>query len=69
MQTSTTAANIIDRTDYKLDITLTEFRQNEFVLSIRRWIPELKWSEQTFFLTPEELGRIQDQLNNVTRQG
>ena len=63
----TPGANITDRADYKLDIALQEFRQNEYLLTIKRWIPETKWTEQKFFLTPEELVRLQDQLDGARK--
>jgi len=61
----TPGANITDRPDYKLDVQLKEFRQNEYLLTIKRWIPEHKWTEQRFFLTPEELVRLQEELDNA----
>jgi hypothetical protein len=54
---------IVNRSDYKLDFTLTEFRQNQYLLAINKFIPETGWCEQKFFLTPEELARIQDVIN------
>jgi hypothetical protein len=59
----TPGPNIVDRPDYKLNVQLTEFRQNEFLLSINKFIPETGWCEQKFFLTPEELVRIQDAIS------
>ncbi len=55
--------NIIDRTDYKLNFGLTEFRPSEHVLTIDRFIPEYGWVSQQYFLNAEELNRIQQVLN------
>jgi hypothetical protein len=54
--------NITNRDDYKLDIRLKEFRQNEHLLTVRKFIPETNWTEQKFFLTQEELARLQDAI-------
>ncbi len=59
----TPSANVVNRQDYKLDIRLSEFRQNEYLLAINKFIPETGWCEQKFFLTPEELACIQDVIN------
>jgi hypothetical protein len=55
--------NIVNRTDYKLDFNLTEFRPSEFVLTIETFIPEHGWISKQFFLTPDELVRVQSALN------
>lgn len=55
--------NIVDREDYKLDFNLKEFRQNQYVLTIEKFIPEHGWVSQQFFLDPEELARIQSILD------
>ena len=55
--------NIVDREDYKLDFQVKEFRQNQYVLTIESFIPEHGWISKQFFLTPDELVRIQDALN------
>ena len=57
------AANIIDRADYKLDFNLKEFRQNQYVLTIEKFIPEHGWIAQQYFLSPEELVRVQSALD------
>ncbi len=59
----TPSANVVNRPDYKLDIRLSEFRQNEYLLAINKFIPETGWCEQKFFLTQEELACIQDVIN------
>jgi hypothetical protein len=58
--------NITNREDYKLDVKLKEFRQNQYVLTIERFLPEHGWSTEQYFIDPEELARIQDilSLNN-----
>ena len=55
--------NIVDREDYKLDFNLKEFRQNQYVLTIEKFIPEHGWIAQQYFLSPEELVRIQSVLD------
>lgn len=57
------AANVVDRADYKLNWNLTEFRANEYHLSIARYIPEHGWTNQSYFLTAEELNTIRTILN------
>lgn len=54
--------NITNRADYKLDIRLQEFRQDQYLLTIRKFIPETNWTEQKFFLTPEELTQLKDAI-------
>ena len=55
--------NIVNRTDYKLNFDLTEFRPSEHVLTIDRFIPEYGWVSQQYFLNAEELKSIQTVLN------
>jgi hypothetical protein len=57
--------NIVNRPDYKLDFNLTEFRQNQYVLTIDTFIPEHGWISKQFFLTPEELVRVQSALDGT----
>jgi hypothetical protein len=52
-------ANIIDRSDYKLKVTLNEFRPNEYHLEIAKFVPELEWKVESFFLTKDEFKRLQ----------
>ena len=61
----TPGANIINTVNYKLDMKVTEFRPAEFVLTIDKFIPEHGWISQQYFLTPEELERVQTALNGV----
>jgi len=56
-------ANIVNRADYKLDVQLTEFRPQEYLFSINRYMPETAWQRQQFFLTLDELNEIRKQLN------
>lgn len=58
---------IVNRDDYKLNFDLKEFRQNQYVLTIEKFIPEHGWQAQQFFITPEELARIQAAID-VTQQ-
>jgi hypothetical protein len=57
--------NIVNRTDYKLDFGCVEFRPGEHVLTIDRFIPEYGWISQQYFLSAEELYRIQQVLNGT----
>lgn len=59
----TPRGNIVNRADYRLDIRLQEFRDNEYMLTIDKFIPETGWCEQKFFLTPDELELIRQQIN------
>jgi hypothetical protein len=59
----TPSANVVDRPDYKLNFQLTEFRPDEYLLSIEKFIPETGWCEQKFFLTQEELTSIRQAIN------
>ena len=58
-------ANIIDNSNYKLDMKVTEFRPEQFVLTIDKFIPEHGWISQQYFLTPEELDKIKKVLNDT----
>ena len=58
-------ANIVDREDYKLHISLKEFRDNEFHLTIAKYIPEHGWTTQNFFLTHNELDLIRIEMNGT----
>jgi hypothetical protein len=55
--------NIVNREDYKLDVQVKEFRQNQYVLTIDSFIPEHGWISKQYFLTPEELVRVQHALD------
>lgn len=54
-----TRGNIVNRTDYKLDIKCVEFRPGEHVLTIDTFIPEHGWISRQYFLTPAELAKVQ----------
>jgi hypothetical protein len=57
--------NIVNRTDYKLDIDVTEFRPGEHVLTIDTFLPEHGWISKQYFLSAVELQRIQQILNGT----
>jgi len=59
----TPAANITNREDYKLDFTLRKHSPDQYVLKIKKYIPELGWREFFFMVSPEELTRIQTVLD------
>jgi hypothetical protein len=59
----TPAANIVDRPDYKLNIKTQEFRAGEHVLTIDTFIPEHGWISKQWFLTEDELVRVQEAIN------
>jgi hypothetical protein len=54
----TPEANIVNKQDYKLDISLRKHSPDQYVLKIKKYIPELGWREFFFMVTPEELDRI-----------
>lgn len=54
--------NIVDEEHYKLDVRLVELRNENFQLTIERWIPETGWTKLELFLTLPELQRIQKSL-------
>jgi DNA replication protein DnaD len=55
----TPAANITNREDYKLDVSLRKHSNEQYVLKIKKFIPELGWREFFFMVSPEELDKIQ----------
>jgi hypothetical protein len=59
----TPAANITDREDYKLDLTLKKFSEDQYSLKIRKYVPELGWRDFFVMVTPEELDKIQTVLD------
>lgn len=59
----TPEANIVNREDYKLDVSLRKFSDEQYVLKFRKFIPELGWRDLFFMVTPEELERIQTVLD------
>lgn len=59
----TPRGNIVNRADYRLDIQLREFRSEQYMLTIDKFIPETGWVEQKFFLTPDELELVRQQIN------
>jgi hypothetical protein len=54
---------ITDREDYKLDLTLRKFSEEQYVLKIKKYVPELGWREFFFMVSPEELDRIRTALD------
>ena len=56
-------ANIVNRADYKLDVKVKEFRQNQYVLTIDTFITEHGWISKQYFLDAQELARVQSALN------
>lgn len=61
----TQGANIVDRAEYKLDMKVAEFRPEQFVLTIETFISEHGWTSRQYFLTPDELDRVQNALNAI----
>jgi len=59
----TPAANITNRDDYKLDLSLRKFSEEQYVLKIKKFVPELGWREFFFMVSPEELDRIRTALD------
>ena len=56
---------ITDREDYKLDITLRKHGNDQYVIKIKKYVPELGWREFFFMVTPEELDKIRQELENA----
>ena len=54
---------IIDREDYKLDVSLRKHSDEQYVLKIKKYIPELGWRDFFFMVSPEELTKIQTVLD------
>ena len=59
----TPEANIVNKQDYKLDISLRKHSPDQYVLKIKKYIPELGWREFFFMVSPEELDRIRTALD------
>jgi hypothetical protein len=55
-------ANVIDTLNYKVDVVLTELRNENWQLEIKTWTPEHKWVVRELFLTMEELERFRKAL-------
>ena len=60
----TPGANIIDEPHYKLNVELTELRNENWQLVISTWIPETGWTKKELFLTMEELKRFQETIKH-----
>lgn len=56
-------ANVIDLEHYKVDVKLTELRNENWQLEISTWIPEHGWMRKEWFFTMEELRRLQKSLS------
>ena len=54
--------NVIDEEHYKVNVTLTELRNENWQVEIETWIPENGWSKKELFLTVEELRRLHHAL-------
>lgn len=57
--------NITDREDYKLDVRVTSLPKNQFMVTIRRYIPETGWVDTKLFLEPEEMVRLQRAMEEI----
>jgi hypothetical protein len=54
---------IVDREDYKLSVTLTEFRTGEYQLCVDRFMQDSGWNNTQLFITETELNQIRRILN------
>ena len=52
-------ANVIDTLNYKVNVRLTELRNQNWQLEFETWIPEHGWTRRELFLTMKELERFQ----------
>jgi len=59
----TPGANVIDTLNYKVDVKLTELRNDTWHLEIKTWTPEYKWVHRELFLTAEELANFRREVN------
>lgn len=59
----TPGANVIDTLNYKVNVKLTELRNENWQLEFETWTPEHGWTRRELFLTMEELGRMQRALS------
>lgn len=55
----TARANVIDTLNYKVNVRLTELRNENWQLEFETWTPEHGWVRRELFLTMEELERFQ----------
>lgn len=55
----TPRANVIDTLNYKVNVRLTELRNENWQLEFETWTPEHGWVRRELFLTMEELKRFQ----------
>ena len=56
-------ANVIDTLNYKVDVVLTELRNENWQLEFKTWTPEHGWVRRELFLTMEELERFQQAVS------
>ena len=61
----TPGANIVDAAHYKLAVEVQELRNENWQLTVSRWIPETGWRKMELFLTNDELELIRKQINGV----
>lgn len=54
----TPSANVIDTLNYKVDVKLTELRNDTWHLEFNTWTPEHRWVHRELFLTSLELARF-----------
>lgn len=59
----TPAANVIDTLNYKVNVKLTELRNQTWHLEFETWTPEHGWVRRELFLSQEELERMQQAIN------
>lgn len=58
----TPGPNVIDTLNYKVNVRLTELRNENWHVEFDTWTPEHKWVHRELFLTMEELERLQQAL-------
>ena len=54
--------NVIDEEHYKVNVKLTELRNENWQVEIETWIPEQGWNKKELFLTLPELRRLHHAL-------
>ena len=54
---------IINRDDYKLNVTITILPQRQYHVVIERWIPEGGWRKTELFLEQDEFNKLKSTFN------
>lgn len=58
-------SNIVDKTDYKLNVDIKQYRPNQYMINIDRYVEGQGWLPHKFFLTKDELQKLQKTLESA----